>query len=150
MGKLISGIGLLVIAAFMTLGFFGASFTEISAAVVIAVIIGVVLPGIGGVALIRAYLRQKERLSGRRKSLGRQTLSSEILKFAQRKDGKLTTVEVMSEFAVDQDAAQKALEEFHRRGIAEIELTESGVLVYSFYDIRHLPDKDSSRGVLDA
>ncbi len=150
MGKLISGIGLLVIAGFMTIGFFGASFTEITAAVAIAVIIGVVLPGIGGIALIRAYFKQKERLSGRRESLGQQTLSSEILKFARQKSGKLTAVEVMSEFAIDQDAAQKALEEFHSRGIAEIELTESGVLVYSFYDIKHLPDKDSSRGVLDA
>jgi hypothetical protein len=36
------------------------------------------------------------------------------------------------------------------RGLAEVEVSESGVLVYSFYDVRHLGEKEAARGVLDA
>ncbi|MCP4353106.1 MAG: hypothetical protein GY795_47250 [Desulfobacterales bacterium] len=56
----------------------------------------------------------------------------------------------MAEFAADAETAKNALESFANEGISEIQLTDSGVLVYSFYDIRHLAEKESARGVLDA
>ncbi len=82
--------------------------------------------------------------------LHRRTFEADILKLAEQKSGRLTIVEVMAEFAVDAETAKNALESFASEGIAEIEITESGVLVYSFYDIRHLAEKESARGVLDA
>ena len=36
------------------------------------------------------------------------------------------------------------------QGIADIEVTDSGVLVYAFHDVQKLGEKSSSRDVLDA
>ena len=51
--------------------------------------------------------------------------------------------------AVD-DAAAEALKQLGIRGHAEVQVTDDGVLVYDFYDIRHLGGKASAKGVLDA
>ena len=36
------------------------------------------------------------------------------------------------------------------RGLVEVQVSESGVLVYSFYDVQHLDEKADAKGVLDA
>ena len=65
------------------------------------------------------------------------------------KKGKLTIIEVMSEVRIEFDLAKKILNSFADQNIADLEVTESGILVYSFYDIQHLSEKSSSRGILD-
>ncbi len=149
MGKLIGGILLILIALFMLIGFAKANVNASGAVLAITFALAVILPGAAGVGLILAYRRGGKQFSAHKEALKQQTLSSEILKFAMRKGGKLMVVEVVSEFAVDEAAAKAALDAFHNKGMAEIELTDAGVMVYSFYDIQHLGEKSSSRGVLD-
>jgi hypothetical protein len=149
MGKLLGGAGLLVLALFMLLGFFNAG--PMSAAVAtLTFLIVVVLPAGAGAALLRSHIREKGHFSRQREQLRLQTYESEILQLAQRKGGKLTVVEVAAETGLDAPTADAALQSLALQGIADIEVTDSGVLVYAFYDIQKLPEKAASRNILDA
>ncbi len=154
MGKLISGCGLFCLALLMLLGFFNATPDVGPMVIVFTLLLTVGLPAAGGAALVYSHVKQRreqrDTLSGRKALLRQRTLEAELLKLAERKGGKLTVVEVVSETAVDAEAAKAALESLTAQGFAQVELTDSGVIVYAFYDIQHLPDKSSSKGVLDA
>lgn len=149
MGKLIGGGGLIAVALFMLLGFFNAG--PMSAAVAtLTLLITVALPAASGGALLRSHFREKGRFGRQREQLRLQTYESEILLLAQRKGGKLTVVEVAAETGLDAPTADAALQSLAQQGVADIEVTDSGVLVYAFYDIQKLPEKDTSRNILDA
>ena len=45
--------------------------------------------------------------------------------------------------------AEELLNELMRRELAEIEVTDSGLLVYAFHDVRHLSGKETARGLLE-
>ncbi len=153
MGKLISGCGLFCLALFMLLGFFKATPQVGTTVTMLTLLLTVGLPAVGGAALVYSHVKQRreqrDTLSGRKALLRQRTLEAELLKLAERKGGKLTVVEVVSETAVDAESAKEALESLAVQGFAQVELTDSGVIVYAFYDIQHLPDKPSSKGVLD-
>jgi len=42
-----------------------------------------------------------------------------------------------------------ALDAFVHQGVARIELTDTGVLVYAFYDLQHIDGKQSAKDVMD-
>lgn len=149
MGKLIGGGGLIALALFMLLGFFNAGPMS-STTAALTFLLAVVLPAASGGALIRSYFREKGSFVRQRERLRLQTYESEILLLAQRKGGKLTVVEVAAETGLDAPTADAALQSLAQQGVADIEVTDSGVLVYAFYDIQKLPEKDSSRNILDA
>jgi predicted DNA-binding transcriptional regulator len=149
MGKLLGGGGLIVLALFMLLGFFNAG--PMSSAVAgLTLLIAVALPAAAGAALLRSHFRDATGFAQQREQLRLQTYESEILQLAQRKGGKLTVVEVAAETGLDAPTADAALQSLAQHGVAEIEVTDSGVLVYAFYDIQKLPEKASSRNILDA
>jgi hypothetical protein len=149
MGKLIGGGGLIALALFMLLGFFNAEPMS-TAVATLTFFIAVVLPAASGGALLRSHFRAKGNFVRQREQLRLQTYESEILLLAQRKGGKLTVVEVAAETGLDAPTADAALQSLAQQGVADIEVTDSGVLVYAFYDIQKLPEKDSSRNILDA
>ena len=150
MGNVLGGSGLLVLALFMLLGFLKSDAPIASPATLLAFCITVVLPAIGGTALIYRHFRRQEWLEHRKERLRQRTLEAEILRLAAHRGGKLTVVEVVSELAVEPDTAKQALDALLGQSLAEIELTDSGVLVYTFYDIQHLAEKRASKGVFDA
>jgi hypothetical protein len=149
MKDLAGGIALLVLAAVMLLGFLRSDADAGSFATLGALFVAVGLPALGGLALLRRRLRS-QRLSGdRTERLRQQTLEAEILRFAGRHEGKLTAVEVASDLGVRVEEAKRVLNELMVRGQADIEVTDSGVLVYRFHDIEHLDEKKRTRGLLD-
>jgi hypothetical protein len=150
LGKLLGGSGLLLIALLMLVGFLRSDVSASAPATLVAVLIGVVLPAGGGVALLASHFGAGRRIGERREQLRRQTLESEILRLAGQRGGKLTMVEVVTELAVTPEAATAALNALMIRDLAEIQITDSGVLVYAFRDIQHLPEKAGSRDILDA
>ncbi len=150
MGKLISGIGLLVLALFMLLGFFRAETNSGTAATLVTFLIAVLLPAAGGVTLLVTHRQQNHSVAQRKERLRQRTLEAEILKVAARKGGKLTVVEVVGEMAVDTETAKGRLDALAAEGHADVQLTEAGVIVYAFYDVQHLPEKRNAKGILDA
>ena len=149
MNKLIGAAGLLVIALFMLVGFLNADVPFGAPATLAALVLTIGLPLLGAGLLLRSHYAEQARLSGRKALLRQQTLDAEILRLATERDGRLTAVEVAMALAIRPEEATKALDVLAVRGQADFELTEDGLLVYSFYDIRQLGDKDkaSSEGL---
>lgn len=150
MSKLIGAGILLAITLFMLLGFMGSEEPLGSPATLVALLLTVVLPGAGAGLLLRSYFGERDRRSGRKAELRQQTLESEILRFAGEHGGRLTAVEVATQLGLTPEAAKEALDGLAVRSQADIEVTEQGVLVYSFYDVRNLGGKSTAKGILDA
>ena len=73
-----------------------------------------------------------------------------MLQLAQEHQGRLTVVEVATRLALSAPAVEALLGGLHERGMAEIEITDAGLIVYTFRDIQLLPGKGESRDVLSA
>lgn len=145
-GRKLGGVALCLVAAFMVVGLVQVGGSGI--ATVLAWLIAVGIPGVVGVNLLVGGGRRK-RLAARKEALRRQTVESEILRLATRSGHKLTVLEVVSELAVPADEASDILDALAARDMAELQVTDHGVLVYDFPDLRHLPEKDSATGLLD-
>lgn len=143
------GIGLIGVSLFMLLGFLNAE-GAMSWAKGIALLVSVGIPGAAGGVLLNQHFGGGKRLATKREQLKRQTQEAELLRLAGLHDGKLTVVEVMRELAMSHDDADGLLKSTVQRGLAEIEVTDAGLLVYRFPDIQALDSKSSSAGVLDA
>ncbi len=149
MGSRIGGWALILLAVFMMVGFLRADVDKSAAETILVLLIAVGVPGYSGVALLRKGARGQKKLEERREVLRQQTLASELVRLAGKRGGKLTAVEVVAEFAVTLEEAEAALRDLAVRGAAEPEVTESGLLVYAFPDVRLLDEKPRSKGVLE-
>ena len=150
MGKLVGGGALLLLALFMLVGFLQSDAEASGAVRALTLLLTVGLPGVAGAVLLRNHFGARGQLDRRRDVLRQQTMESEILRLANQQGGKLMLVEVVSALALPQASAKELLDGMVTRELADVEVTDSGVLVYSFHDIRHLSEKSTSRGVLDA
>lgn len=149
MNKLLAAGVLAAVSLFMLLGFLSSDAVQGAPAVLAALALTVGLPAAGAGLLVRSHYAERSRLSGRRAQLRRQTVDAEILRLAAEHGGRLTAVEVATRLAITPEAAGEALDGLVLRGQAEIEVTDDGLLVYGFWDVRHLGGKSSARGVLD-
>jgi hypothetical protein len=149
-GKLGGGAALVLLALFMLVGFMQSDAEASGAVRALTLLLTVGLPGAAGAMLLRNHFGERGRLEQRKDVLRQQTMESEILRLADQKGGKLMLVEVVSALALPQASAKELLDGMVMRELADVEVTDSGVLVYSFHDIRHLSEKSTSRGVLDA
>lgn len=149
MGRLFGGGALLLVALFMLSGFLRSDVDPSAPATFLALLIGVGLPAGAGAALIMGHLRRGGAASQRIERLRQESQLAEVLRLAAARDGRLTVVEVVTDLAVSPETAKEVLDVLMRRDLADIEVTESGVLVYVFRDVQLLPEKLRSRGILD-
>jgi len=141
------GAALLAVAAFMLYGFFRTDASVASPTAIVALLITVALPAAGGVALLRGG-----RFGGGRarvEKLRQQTIEAEILRLAMQQGGRLTAVEVAAALAMPTESAKATLDGLAEREIADLEITDAGVIVYSFHDARNVGGKHSARGLLE-
>jgi hypothetical protein len=152
MAKLAGGIALLMVSAFMLIGFMaGGAGTQSLGVRVFAFLITVGIPGAGGLALLRGHLRRSlPSGGGGADALRRQTWESEIVKLAERKGGKLTVVEVIADSVMNADDAEEVFKDLVGRGLAEPEVTDGGLIVYVFPDIKLLKEKNASKSLFDS
>lgn len=146
-GRAIGGWALIALAALMLVGFLRSDATLASPAVIAALVIAVALPAGGGVMLLRGG---GGRRAARLEQLRRQTVEAEVLRLATQHGGKLTALEVATALALPPESAKAVLDSLNERELADLEITDAGVIVYSFHDARHLGGKHSARGILDA
>jgi hypothetical protein len=147
--SLLAGGFLLLLSLFMLVGFMRSSATLSSFGSVMALLITVVVPAAAGIALAMRYFRRGRLVDTRRDQLRQQTVEAEVLRLAGERGGRLTLVEVVTEMAVSTEAAQQALDALVHREIADIAVTDSGVLVYTFHDVERLAEKSRARGILE-
>ncbi|HEX2167573.1 MAG TPA: hypothetical protein VHG09_10120 [Longimicrobiales bacterium] len=145
MGRIVGWV-LIALAAFMFIGYLGADVAGATA--VFALLITVVLPAAGGIALVTGRVRGR-KVGARREELRQQTVEAELLRLAGRHGGKLTIVEAVGDLAITPEEAKQALDALSVRGLADFEVTDSGIVVYVFHDVQNLGDKPHSRGLLE-
>jgi hypothetical protein len=148
--RTLGGVLLLLVSAFMLLGFVRSDLSFGSFNAMTAVLLSVVLPAAGGVMLLRRANSMERRGGARVERLRQATLESEILRLAMLQGGRLTTVEVASTLALQPEEAKATLDGLVTREVADLDITDAGVLVYTFHDAKHVGDKHSARGLLDA
>lgn len=133
----------------MVAGFLRADVDPFAPATLFALLIATGLPAVGGSWLLARHLGARRRIAARREELRRDTLEAEILKMAERYGGRLTTVEVAAELALPAATAEEFLNDLMARELADIKITDSGILVYAFHDVRHLSEKETARGLIE-
>ena len=146
-GRRWGGIALLAIAAFMFLGFLNSSASLGSAKGIVALLLTVGLPAGAGVALLRGIGGAR---NARAERLRQQTIDAEVLRLAIQHAGKLTAVEVATALALPPETAKASLDSMVERELADLEITDAGVIVYAFHDAKNIGGKASARGILDA
>jgi hypothetical protein len=149
-GRTLGGVLLLLLSAFMLLGFVRSNVSFGSFNSMAALLISVVLPAVAGVMLLRRANRLERRGGARVERLRQATIESEILRLAMLHDGRLTAVEVASMLALPAEEAKATLDALVTREVADLDITDAGVLVYTFHDAKHVGDKHTARGLLDA
>jgi hypothetical protein len=149
MRRLALGGGLLLVAALMLLGFLVGDADPSAPATVAAILISVGIPAATGGWLIAKHFGLGRAAEERRERLRQDTLEAEVLRMAGRYDGRLTAVEVAGELGVPAGTAKELLDALMANDLADIEITESGVLVYAFHDVQHLSEKPAAKKLLD-
>ncbi|UCG87240.1 MAG: hypothetical protein JSW71_01455 [Gemmatimonadota bacterium] len=144
-----AGFVLLGVSLFMLLGFFNADLPQSAVVKLLALLVGVGIPGAAGGTLLLQHFGRKNRLRGSRAQLIRQTQEAELLRLAGERGGRLTVVEVVQELALTHGDAESLLRSLVVRGYSEVEVTDTGLLVYTFPDVQLLDGKATARGVLD-
>ena len=140
-------IALLVLAGLMLVGFLKSHASLAAPSTIAALLITVVAPAVGGIALLRGrYLARSRRID----QLRQQTIESEILRLAVQERGRLTAVEVSTGLGITPEAAKDTLDAMVARDVADIAVSDRGVVVYTFHDAKYLDGKGDAKGVLDA
>src|SRR5687768_2327765 len=134
----------------MLLGFVRSDLTFGSFNAMVALLLSVVLPAVGGVMLLRRANSMERRGGARVERLRQATIEAEILRLAMLQGGRLTAVEVASTLALSSEEAKASLDALVTREVADLTITDAGVLVYTFHDAANVGDKHSARGLLDA
>lgn len=91
------------------------------------------------VRLIRLNRREKEELDV--------LIQDRILEFAVASGGKITAVELATHLDITTSHAQSRLEHFVSLGLARLQVSESGVLVYHFDQIISRDEKNRAETV---
>lgn len=145
--KLVGSILLYILALFMLLGFLRSGM-GITGSSIAALLITVFAPAVIATRLLLTR-SDRTRIQQHQQDLRMRTIEAEVLRIAASHQGKLTLVEMVSALAISPEEAKTAADSLVRQEIADIEITESGVLVYAFHDLKHLHEKPSSRGLLE-
>ena len=119
----------------MLLGFARSSAGLASPTAILALLLTVVLPAVSGIALLRGSLGGNS--TARMAQLRRQTIDAEVLRLAMQHRGRLTAVEVASALALDGVEAKTALDDLVNRQVADLEVSDEGVLIYCFHEARY-------------
>jgi uncharacterized membrane protein len=142
----VAAAGLFLVAAFMLLGF-SLSEKEQSAGInVFILLLTVALPVAVGIGLLRGAPRQN---SERMQQLRLQTIDAEILRLAIERKGRLTGVEIMSTLGLPEADVSRSLDGMMQREVADMEVTEEGVLVYTFHEAKYMKGDPNAKRLRD-
>ena len=147
MSRRFVGIGLLVLAGLLGWGFLRSGASITAPATLAALLITVVGPAVGGVVLLRGGSIARSR---RLDQLRQQTIEAEILRLAMNEGGRLTAVEVATSLGLTPETAKEALDSMVTRDVADMAVTDRGVIVYTFHEAKYIEGKGDAKGVLDA
>ena len=146
MGRKLAGAALLLVAALMLLGFARSSAGFGSPTAIFALLLTVVLPATGGIALLRGSFGRNS--AARMAQLRRQTIDAEILRLAMQHQGRLTAVEVATALGLNGTEVKTALDDMVNSQVADLEVSDEGVLIYTFHEARYFDGDAGETGRL--
>ncbi|MBD3307211.1 hypothetical protein GF339_12340 [candidate division KSB3 bacterium] len=139
MKKLIAGI-LIFIGLFFLLGFV-VNMSEEGATVTLADWIALLLlvgtPLAGGGLLLKSHYGHNRKLRQHAQKTVYQKQEREILRLAQQKGGRLTIPEIAVDTSMSTAEAEEFMQGLAAKGYVDMQVTDSGVIVYEFYDLIH-------------
>ncbi len=140
------GLGTCFMSSFMVIGAVGLIFDpdpqyQDKAAYIILLIFSLLF-AIGGFMMYRHHSRKAEKRS-------REYIEQDILKLAAEKHGKITPAEVVLSAKIGIDEAKKMLDSFCEQGLAQLNLTEKGVMVYVFDGFLSEEEKNTVKSPLE-
>ena len=148
--KVLGGALLIAVGLFMALGFALSDATRSLGTTVAALLIAVGVPTGAGVALIYSHYRNRRLRTADRAELRLQTWESELVKLAAERGGKLTIVEAVAATGLRAPQVEEAFRSLTVQGLADIDVTDSGMLVYRFPDVQLLEEKGGSKPILES
>jgi hypothetical protein len=98
-----------------------------------------VAPSVLGVALWLRASRQK-------RAAAEEALEREILRLAAQSHSKLTATDVAVRIVITVKQAEEALQSMVIKGLAQIQISESGAVVYHFYTLLSHDEKQGATG----
>ena len=134
---------LLLVSLFMFYGYLRADLSVEPAAAILFFLIIVLAPAAAGGLLLRSWFTRRKNMKRRREGLRRQTLESEVLKLARTREGSLTALDLVTNLGISRDEADSVLDAFAVRGVADTEISDSGVLIYTFIELKDLQEQRS-------
>lgn len=148
--KVLGGALLIGVALVMALGFALSDATRSLGVTIAALLITVAVPAGAGVALIQSHYRNQRLLTADRAELRLQTWESELVKLAAERGGKLTVVEAVAATGLRAPQVDEAFRSLTQQGVADIDVTDSGMLVYRFPDVLLMEEKGGSKPILES
>lgn len=105
----------------------------------------------GGTLLIPALLSAGVGIALVRNGRSRSkfVLQSEILRLAEEQHGRITVLEAAAAFGIPVEEAKGVLEAFVISGVADLEVSESGTVIYSFAELQRPEEKSRTKGLLE-
>jgi hypothetical protein len=137
MMKLIGGGILIFIGLFMLLGVVAGGGDKSLAVDAVMSILFVVAPIGGGGMLIRSHFKRKRKaLLDKQKTLQVER-EKEVIRLAQQKGGHLSIPEIVAGTSMSTVEADQIMREMTEKGYVDMQVTDSGVIIYEFYEIAH-------------
>jgi hypothetical protein len=146
--RLVAGVILIGLGLLMAIGVSKAKLPPNPVVTALTIGISVILPIAIGTGLIAGPRTQKS-LAPATAARRSQTIQAEMIKLAIAQGGALTVVEVVSTLGIDSQTATQELTALTYQQIAELEMTDSGLMVYRFPDVQSLSEKHHSKRIAD-
>jgi phosphate/sulfate permease len=135
MKRVVGGSILIFLGLFMLLGFFASTKESSFAVNAIMMLLFVVAPIIGGILAIRSHFTSQQKVSKEQKKALQNAREKEVIHLAHAKGGILTIPEIIAETSLNSDEAEEVMQEMVVKGYVDMKTTESGVIIYEFYEI---------------
>ncbi len=148
--RVLGGALLIGVALFMAIGFAVSDATRSLGTTIATLLIAVGIPAGAGLALIQSHYRTRRLRTADRAELRLQTWESELVRLATERGGKLTVVEAVAATGLRAPQVDGAFRSLTLQGVADIDVTDSGMLVYRFPDVQLLEEKGGSKPILDS
>jgi hypothetical protein len=145
MKKLIGGGICIFIGSFMFLGFaanlsgsgFAIEFVDI-----VVLLLFVLAPIAVGGFMIRSHLTDKQSTLQQKLTSLQKRREKQILQLALKKDGRLTIPEIAANTSMSTTEAEEFMRDMTAKGYVDMQVTDSGVIMYEFYEIIHRESLD--------
>ncbi len=147
--KQAGGIVLIALGLMMGLGFTQAQMTQSAMVIFMTFCIAVLVPLGSGSYLLWSARQQSKSLGASKSGLAAKTLQAEILRLAAENQGHLTVLDVTQAFALESEQAEAALDALALKKLAEIQLTDDGLLVYTFPEVQQMAHKHQAKRLED-